>query len=112
MKTLKWLKISAVLQAFFVFSCISSTLCFAVNQYFDVDLFFSLGNILLYGWIINPTGLIILIVGLILFFSEKSIQDNLQKIGTKWIWFILSFVFDLLLYLTAGMLTVAFTGGV
>jgi hypothetical protein len=55
--------------------------CFAINRYFDLRVFFTLGNVLIYGWIINPIGLI-------------------------------SFVIDILLYLTAGVLTVAFTGGV
>lgn len=78
----------------------------------DFDVFFSLGNILVYGWIINPIGLISVVVGLMLFFSEKGVDENRQIIGKKWIWFILFFVIDILLYLTAGVLTVAFTGGV
>ena len=112
MKTIKWLKISAVLQAFFVFFCLSSSVCFAINRYLDIPIFFSLGNFLIYGWIINPIGLITLVVGLILYFSEKSVIENRTKIGRKWIWFVLFFVFDLLLYLTSAVLTVVFTGGV
>jgi len=49
---------------------------------------------------------------LIIFFSEKGVEENRKIIGNKWIWFILFFVIDILLYLTAGVLTVAFTGGV
>lgn len=112
MKTIKWLKVSVILQAIFVFFCISSLLCFVVNRYMDIDIFFSLGNILLYGWIINPIGLIILIVGLILYFSEKRVPDKRTKIGRKWIWFVLFFIIDLLLYLISAVLTVVLIGGV
>ncbi len=112
MKTIKWFKTSIVLQSIFAFFCIASSLCFAINRYFDLRFFFSLGNILIYGWIINPIGLVSVIVGLIIFFSEKGVEENCKIIGKKWIWFILFFVIDILLYLTAGVLTVAFTHGV
>ena len=112
MKTIKWLKTSIVLQSIFAFFCIASSLCFAINRFFDVKIFFTLGNILIYGWILNPIGLISVIVGLIIFFSEKGVEENNIIIGKKWIWFIAFFVIDVLLYLTAGVLTVAFTGGV
>ena len=112
MKTIKWLKISIVLQSIFAFFCVSSSLCFAINRYLDLRSFFTLGNILIFGWIINPIGLISVVVGFILFFSEKDIEQNRRIIGKKWIWFILFLVIDILLYLTAGVLTVAFTGGV
>lgn len=112
MKTIKWLKTTIVLQSIFAFFCIASSLCFAINRYFDLRVFFSLGNILVYGWLINPIGLISVVVGFILFFSEKSNDENRKIIGKKWIWFIVFFIIDILLYLTAGMLLVVFTGGV
>ena len=112
MKTIKWLKTSIVLQSIFLFFCIASSLCLAINRYFDAKIFFTLGNALIYGWIINPIGLISVVVGLIIFFSEKRLEGNRKIIGKKWIWFILFFVIDILLYLTAGVLMVAFTGGV
>jgi len=112
MRTIKWLKTSIVLQSIFAFFCIASSVCFAFHRYFDLLVFFTLGNILIYGWIVNPIGLISVIAGLIIFFSEKDVEENRRIIGKKWIWFILLFVIDILLYLTAGVLTVAFTGGV
>ena len=112
MKTIKWLKISIALQSILAFFCIASSLCFAINRYFDLSIFFTLGNILIYGWIINPIGLISVVVGLVLFFSEKSNNEHRKIIGNKWIWFIVFLVIDILLYVTAGVLTVAFTGGV
>ena len=98
-------KTSIVLQSILAFFCIASSVCFAINRYFDLRIFFTLGNVLIYGWIINP-------IGLIIFFSEKGVEENHKIIGNKWIWLILFFVIDILLYLTAGVLTVAFTGGV
>ena len=112
MRTIKWLKTSIVLQSIFAFFCIAASLCFAINRYFDSSIFFTLGNILIYGWIINPIGLISVIVGLAHFFSEKNNNENRKIIGKKWIWFIAFFVIDILLYLTSAVLTVAFTGGV
>lgn len=112
MKTIKWLKTSIVLQSIFAFFCITSSLCFTINRYFDLRIFFTLGNISVYGWLINPIGLISVVVGFILFFSEKSNDENRKIIGTKWIWFVVFFIIDILLYLTAGMLLVVFTGGV
>ena len=112
MKTIKWLKTSIVLQSIFAFFCIASSLCFAINRYFYLRFFFSLGNVLVYGWIINPIGLISVVVGLVYYFSEKSEDKNRKIIGKKWIWFIAFFVIDILLFLTTGVLTVAFTGGV
>ncbi|MBQ8538802.1 MAG: hypothetical protein IJ433_04045 [Ruminococcus sp.] len=112
MKTIKWLKTSIVLQSIFAFFCITSSLCFAINRYFDLSIFFTLGNTLVYGWLINPIGLISVVVGLILFFSEKSNNENRKIIGKKWILFIVFFVIDILLYFTAGVLLAAFTGGV
>ncbi len=112
MKTIKWLKISIVLQSIFAFFCISSPVCFILNRYSDTNLFFSIGNILMYGWIFNPIGLVSVIVGFILFFTEKGVIENRKIIGKKWIWFILFLVIDVILYLTSVILTVILTGGV
>ena len=112
MRTIKWLKTSIVLQSIFAFFCIASSLCFAINRYFDLRFFFTLGNILNYGWIINPIGLISVVVGLIFFFSEKGKDENRKIIGKKWIWFIIFFIIDTLLYIISGGLMAVFTGGV
>lgn len=112
MKTMKWLKISVILQVVYVFFCISSISCFAITRYFDVDGFFAWGNILIYGWIINPTGFVTLIIGLIFFLAEKGVEEYRKIIGKRWICFILLFVFDILLYLVSVFFLVFLTGGV
>ena len=112
MKTIKWLKISIVLQSIFAFFCIASSVCFAINRYFDLRIFFTLGNLLIYGCIINPIGLISIVVGIILFFSEKGKDENRIIVGKKWIWFVVFFVMDTLLYLASAGMMVLLTGGV
>ena len=112
MKTLKWLKTAAVLQAVFVFSCVSSNVCFALYRWLDMRVFFNIAAVLLYGWMVNPTGPLTLIVGLKRYLSERSNPEYSQRIGKKWLWFPVWFVFDLLLYLAAIMAMVALTGGV
>ena len=112
MKTMKWLKISAVLHALFAFFCLSSTLCFVIFRETDEWTWFAIGGILMYGWIVNPTGPITLIVGLKRFLSERRIPEYRKLIGKRWLWFGAGFVFDLLLYLAAIMAMVVLTGGV
>ena len=112
MKTLKALKITSVLNGIFCFFCIASTVCFAINRYFDLRTFFDTANILVYGWIINPVGIISFVVCLVLFLVERKQPENRQLIGRKWIWIFIWPIVTTVLYLAAAVLTVAFTGGV
>lgn len=112
MKTIKWLKISAVLQAVFAFFCFSSIACFALNRYLDIPALFSIGNLLVFGWILNPIGWVTLILGLVFYLLERRIPENRQRLGHKWIWFVVGFVVTTMLYLTTAVLTVTLTGGV
>ena len=112
MKTLKALKITSILNGIFCFFCVASTICFAITRYFDSDLFFSIGNILIYGWIINPIGIVSFIICFSLFLTERKNQEARKAMGKKWIWVFAWPIITTLLYLIAGGLTVAFTGGV
>ncbi len=111
MKTIKWLKISIILQSIYAFFCIFSTICFTINRYLGIYKFFSLGMISTYGWIINPTGILTIVLGLSFYFFEKNKEDAKKVIGKKWVWFIVLFVIDTLLYITCGGLMVVLTGG-
>lgn len=111
-RTIKWLKISIILQVIFALFCISSLVCILVYKYSHTDIFLSLCILSMYGWIINPTGLITIIIGLTFFFIDKKDKESRITIGKKWIWFILFFVFDTLLYLVSIGEFVAITGGV
>lgn len=112
MKTVKALKITSVLNSIFCFLCIASTVCFAVNRYFELRVFFDIATILVYGWIINPSGIISFIVCLALFLRERKSQKAKQTMGKQWIWIFIWPIITTVLYLTAGICTVAFTGGV
>lgn len=112
MKTLKALRITSILNGIFCFFCIASTVCFAVTRYYDSEQFFRIGNILIYGWIINPVGIVSFIVCLALFLAERKNQEPKQVMGKKWVWIFIWPVITTVLYITAGVLTVAFTGGV
>ena len=78
MKTLKALKITSILNGIFCFFCIASTICFAINRYFDLRVFFDIANILIYGWIINPVGIISFVVCLMLFLTECKSSEAKQ----------------------------------
>ena len=112
MKTLRNLKIAFVFNGIFCLSCILSTTCFAVARYFDSRLFFDIGNIFIYGWIINPIGIISFLFCLVPFLRERKAPEDRQAMGKKWIWIFLWPIITTLMYFAAGMLTVAFTGGV
>ena len=111
MKTIKWLKISIILQSIYILSCIFSTVCFAINRYFGIYKFFSLGMLTTPGWMLNPTGILTIALGLSFYFSEKGNEDFKRIIGKKWIWFIVFFVIDTFLYLACGGMMAVLTGG-
>jgi len=112
MKTLKALKITSILNGIFCFLCIASTLCFAISHYFDLRAFFDVANTIVYGWIINPVGIVSFIICLVFFLAERKDQEAMQAVGKKWVWIFIWPVITTILYLAAGGLTVAFTGGI
>ena len=112
MKTLKALKVTSILNGIFCFFCTASIVCFAIHRYCDLRAFFDIANILIYGWIMNPVGIISFIICLVVFLAERSEPNARQIMGKKWVWIFLWPVITTVLYLTAGALTVAFTGGV
>ncbi len=112
MKIIKALKITSILNGIFCFFCIASTICFAINCYFNLRVFFDIANILVYGWIINPVGIISFIICLVLFLGERKHPEAKQAMEKKWVWIFIWPVITTVLYLTAAVLTVVFTGGV
>ena len=117
MKTTKALKITSVLNSIFCLFCIASTICFAIAHYQVLAddqwrTFFSIANILIYGWVVNPVAPISFVVCIVLFLIERKQPESKQLIGKKWIWIFVWPVITTVLYLTAIVLTVAFTGGV
>ena len=111
MKFIQRFGFPGVLQILFVFCCISSTVCFAVSGFTDVGFLFTVGNVLIFGWILNPTGAIMLVLG-IGKMLKKDGADNQSNSRNQGSWYLLFAVVDLLLYIAAAILTVVFTGGV
>ncbi len=112
MKTLKWLKLSFIWQAIYVVFCVASITCFEIYHVNDQRLLFNIGMLLILGWFANPVGIVTPIVGMTNYFIEKKNTENKAIIGWKWIWFIMLFLFDTLLYMLAGARFVNITGGV
>ena len=112
MKTIKALKVTSVLNSVFCFFCLASTVCFAINHFYNLPDFFIIGNILVYGWMINPVGMVSFIVCLTLFLTERKSHEAKQAIGMKWIWIFVWPIVTTIFYLTAGGLMAALTGGV
>ena len=112
MKTLKALKITSILNSIFCFCCIASTGCMAISRYFDLNIFFRIGDFLVITWIINPIGIISFAICLTKFMVERTSPDSRQVIGKKWIWIFIWPVITTVIYILSGGLFVAFTGGV
>ena len=112
MKTLKALKITSILNGVFCFFCTSSTVCFAINRYYDIRAFFSVGMFLTYSWIINPVGIVSFVVCLSLFLSERKNQEAKQIIGKKFIWIFVWPAITTVFYFIAMGFLVETTGGV
>ena len=112
MKTLKAIKITTILNSIFCFFCIASSVCFAISYFFDLRVFFDIANILVYGWIINPVGIISFVICLVFFLIEHKDSEAKQAIGKKWVWIFIWPVITIVFYLTAAVLIVVFTGGV
>ena len=112
MKTAKALKITSVLNGIFCFFCIASTICFAVYRYFDLRVFFDIANLLIYGWVNNPIGIVSFIICMTLFLADRKSPEANQVMGKKCIWIFIWPIITTVLYLIAGVLTVMLTGGV
>ena len=118
LKTLRALKITAVLQIIFCVLCIVSAVCFGIAHYqflTDSDSWrstFDIANILIYGWVVNPIAPISFVVCFVLFLIERKQPENRQVIGKKWIWIFVWPVITTIFYFAALLLAIAFTGGV
>ena len=116
MKTLKALKITSILNGIFCLCCILFLACLAINRYCALgeieNVISTINRIFLWGWIINPIGIVSFIVCLTLFVVERRDQVAKQVIGLKWIWiFIWPIITTVLYFLSIGLM-VDITGGV
>ena len=112
MKTLKALKAMYILNGVFVFCCIASTICCAINHYSNIYTFFGIGVILAYGWIVNPSAIISCFCCFTFYLYEHKSPEFKQLVGKKWIWIFIFPIITTVLYLLSAVLFVGFTGGV
>ena len=112
MKTLKALKTATIWNCIFCFSCILSTVCLAIDEYYNASKLFSIGILSVYGWMVNPFAIISCFWCLKAYLSERKDPDYKQIIGRKWVWIFIWPVITTALWLLGGLLFVKFTGGV
>ena len=112
MKTLKWLRVSIALQIVFCISCIVGTICMILLAHYPYNILSFIACILFPLWELNPSAWIILFYGLTLFLIERKDPEKRKQIGKRWLWFIVFFLFDTVMWLCAGYLLVTYMGGV
>lgn len=111
-RTTKWFKITLILHFILIFFSISSLASLIIGNYSQIDMFWSLGNVLVWGWLFNPTALIAAVIGLFLSFFDKGYLESRKLVDRKSICYLLLLIFDVLLYFVFGFLLVLITGGV
>lgn len=112
MKTTKALKTATIWNCIFCFSCVLSTVCFAIDEYYDVSTLFGIGILAIYGWMVNPFPIISCFRCLKTYLAERKIPLYKQTIGRKWIWIIIWPIITTILWVICSVLFVEFTGGV
>lgn len=112
MKTLKALKTASLLNGIYCLCCVVSIVFVALHHYLDIDIFFTLGFLLSYGWIVNPVGIITFYICLSHYREERKSPEQRQLIQRKWIWIFLWPMITTVFFVFGGGLFVVFTGGV
>lgn len=112
MKTLKALKVTSVLNILLCFCCIGSTVCFAINRYYNLSIFHDIAYGFVYGMSMYPINIISHIVCSVIYANEKKSPEAEQLIGNKHIWLsiwpIITFSFLFFAFVALGW----FVGGV
>ena len=85
MKTIKALKITSILNGIYCFCCIVFVVCLTINQYYSVGAIEVIGVIATFGWLINPSPFVTLIINLVFFLVERCSPEAKQIIGKKYI---------------------------
>lgn len=112
MKTIKALKITSVLQIIFCLCCVATITCLMIFKRTGNWDFFTLGNLFMFGWIVNPVAPISFFICLSTYLEERKQPISVGKIGKKWIWIFIWPLITTVFYLVSGGLFVALTGGV
>ena len=112
MKTLKALKVTSILNILLCFFCIASTVCFAIDYYYDLGIFHNIAYAFVYGMAIYPINIISHIVCSVIYTKEKKSPEAAQIIGSTHIWLTVWPVITIAFLMFAIMALAWFVGGV
>ena len=117
MKTLSFLKRSAILQAFFCAVCaVSLLLAYSEHANWTIGKSMHLSVLGIFVFFVlclfNPVGPVCLILGLVKSNRERQDDEARRLIGNKWIWFVVMFLITTFVYVLSMILLVQITGGV
>ena len=111
MKTIKWLKITAIVQVFYALLCAAALIWVGLSDSIHA-LCFQIGEGLFFYGGLLPIAPILLCVTLFTYSKERGIPDERERIGRKWIWAIVQCLTTALIWTICGGIFVALTGGV
>ena len=115
-KTFKYLKLTKYVSLFYFLFCFISIMLFVINRYLYVTdnnrELFDIANATLPFWMLNPMVLIVSIVGFIEYLIERKDIRKREKIGWKWITFLLWNIGTIVAWVISVVCVVAITGGV
>lgn len=108
MQTLKWLKISFRTTVIYCFICILSVglIAYGVGIY-SLAVCYA-GTVLMYGWLVNPMGIVVSVIGMVHYNREKRSPEYRGAIGRKWIWFLVHMTVDAVFWVGAGAMAAVY----
>lgn len=110
MKTLKCLKITSILQALFCLCCILADVGFIINYYYPNRWLLIIENLIMYGLVINPVGIVSFVCGMCYFWQERKYPEQKRIIGCRWLWFFVWFIVTFVFWVSLFMFTIEFGG--
>ena len=110
MKTLKWLKITAVVQGIYALTCAVSLGLIACADSVD-DLIFRIGETVFFTGELLPIAPVLLFLTMFAYLRERGVPAQKELIGRKWLWMFLQFVVTIFILLVSLVIFVALTGG-
>jgi len=96
---------------FLVFSVLSN-LGFWFHRLTLNEIFFQIGLLCMYGWMVNPLPLLFSAFGFAHYLSERKNSEVRIAVGRSWLLFPVMMVVSAVVWLVSIILMVEFTGGV
>lgn len=112
MKTLKALRIAAVLNGIYCLCCIAYAICLTLYQHIHSPVIKTIGVITGLGWLLNPSPVIAFVMCRVRYSAERRSPEARQLIGKKYVWIYLWPVIAAACYFAAMGTLIEITGGV